>query len=60
MDDYPSVSDEVVVNPFGGNLSMRNNPETKPFMIFDQDECIFKQNVTHNVDHWSQKMGAKG
>ena len=48
VDDYPSVSDVVVDNPFGGNLSIRKDPDTKPLIIFGQDECIFKQNITHN------------
>ena len=33
VDDYPSVLDVVVDNPFGGNLSIRKDPDTKPLMI---------------------------
>ena len=29
VDDYPSVSDLVVDNPFGGNLSIRKDPDKK-------------------------------
>ena len=31
--------------PFGGDLSVRMPPGTKPLIIFGQDECIFKQCV---------------
>jgi hypothetical protein len=48
VDDYPSVSDVVVDNPFGGNLSITKEPDTKPLMIFGQGKYISKQNITHN------------
>jgi hypothetical protein len=48
VDDYPSVSNVVVDNPFGGYLSIRKDSDKKPLIIFGQDECIFKQNITHN------------
>jgi hypothetical protein len=28
---------------FGGNLSVRRDPTSKPLIVFGQDECIFKQ-----------------
>ena len=49
VDDHPDFScsswhnSELAV--FGGNLSVRKPTDTKPLIIFGQDECIFKQYV---------------
>ena len=33
---------------FGGNISLRSNPEKRPLIVFGQDECIVKQySFTH-------------
>ncbi|KAI2513547.1 hypothetical protein MHU86_687 [Fragilaria crotonensis] len=33
---------------FGGNVSVRSNPEKRPLIVFGQDECIVKQySFTH-------------
>lgn len=33
----------VISESYGGHLSVRMPPNTKPLMILGQDECIFKQ-----------------
>jgi hypothetical protein len=46
VDDYKflhSVADEMGFCAFGGYLSVRKQPGTKPLMIFGQDESVFNQ-----------------
>ncbi|KAI2499926.1 hypothetical protein MHU86_14547 [Fragilaria crotonensis] len=46
VDDYEflhSVANEMGFGAFGGNLSVRKQPGTKPLMIFGQDESVFNQ-----------------
>jgi hypothetical protein len=46
VDDFDflhSVADEMGFGAVGGNLSVRKPPNTKPLMIFGQDESVFNQ-----------------
>jgi hypothetical protein len=43
VDSHPSFHEQMNENTFGGNLSVRMPPNTKPLICFGQDECIFKQ-----------------
>ena len=43
IDDHPSFCEYKDVHPFGGNLSIRKPAESKPLIIFGQDEAIYKQ-----------------
>jgi hypothetical protein len=42
VDDVHSVC-EHNIGPFGGNVSIRSPPGSKPVIIFGQDELIFNQ-----------------
>ena len=44
--------------PYGGNLSVRKPPATKPLMIIGQDECIFKQYL-FTAGYWMMPDGTK-
>ena len=44
--------------PYGGNLSVRKPPGTKPLMIIGQDECIFKQYL-FTAGYWMMPDGTK-
>jgi hypothetical protein len=46
VDDYdflPLVAEEMGFGLYGGNLSVRMPPRSKPLMIFGQDESVFAQ-----------------
>jgi hypothetical protein len=44
VDSHPSFHEKMnATTIFGGNLSVRMPPNTKPLIGFGQDECIFKQ-----------------
>jgi hypothetical protein len=44
VDSHPSFHEKMnETTLFGGNLSVRMPPNTKPLICFGQDECIFKQ-----------------
>jgi hypothetical protein len=46
VDDYDLLHDlaeEMGFGTFGGNLSVRKPPDTKPLMIFGQDESVYSQ-----------------
>ena len=49
VDLHPSLHERMnATTMFGGNLSVRKPPNTKPLIGFGQDECIFKQYIFTN------------
>jgi hypothetical protein len=44
VDSHPTFHERMnATTPFGGNLSVRMPPNTKPLICWGQDECVFKQ-----------------
>ena len=44
---------------FGGNVSVRSNPEKRPLIVFEHDDCIVKQySLTHKSWNGPQQMTA--
>ena len=43
MDDHIDFENACKYLPYGGVLSLRKDPSSKPLMIIGQDEVIFKQ-----------------
>ena len=59
VDSHPSFQERMnATTMFGGNLSVRMPPNTKPLIGFGQDECIFKQYLFTNKA-WTTPEGQK-
>jgi hypothetical protein len=59
VDSHPSFHERMNgTTIFGGNLSVRKPPNTKPLIGFGQDECIFKQYLFTNKA-WTTPDGQK-
>jgi len=56
VDDSIAFEDFIMKTKFGGNLSVRKPPNTKPLFMFGQDECIFKQ-YTFSKKAWKGSDG---
>ena len=56
QDFLHEVADELGHGIMGGNVSMRRPPDTKPLMVFGQDECVFNQFLLSG----KQWVGAEG
>ncbi len=59
VDSHPTFHAQMnATTQFGGNLSVRMPPDTKPLICFGQDECIFKQ-FLFTGKAWSAPDGTK-
>ena len=58
VDDHILFQSKCDVLPYGGNLSVRKPPNTKPLMLLGQDECIFKQYL-FTAGYWMLPDGTK-
>ena len=58
VDDHVSFQETCSSLPYGGNLSIRKDPNLKPLMINGQDEVIFRQN-TFTGSSWTLPDGTK-
>jgi hypothetical protein len=58
VDSDPSFHATMSETIFGGNLSVRMPPNTKPLICFGQDECIFKQ-FLFTAKAWTAPDGQK-
>jgi hypothetical protein len=58
VDDHPTFQDECNSLPYGGNLSVRKDPNVKPLLIMGQDESIFKQ-YSLSKKSWSDPDGTR-
>ena len=58
VDDHILFQSRCDSLPYGGNLSVRKPPNTKPLMILGQDECIFKQYL-FTAGYWMLPDGTK-
>jgi hypothetical protein len=59
VDAHPSFHEKMnATTIFGGNLSVRMPPNTKPLIGFGQDECIFKQYL-FSSKAWTTPDGQK-
>jgi hypothetical protein len=56
QDFLHDVADELGHGIMGGNVSERRPPDTKPLMVFGQDECVFNQFLLSG----KQWVGAEG
>jgi hypothetical protein len=59
VDNYDllyDVAEEMGVGAFGGNLSVRKPPDTKPLMIFVQDKSVYNQFLLGN-HQWVRPQG---
>jgi hypothetical protein len=52
------LADQMGFGAFGGNLSVRKLPDTKPLMIFGQDESVFNQFLLSN-QQWVGPQGQR-
>ena len=57
VDDVHSVCEQNI-GPFGGNVSIRSPPGSKPVIIFGQDESIFNQ-FSHSSKQWLGPSGQR-
>ena len=58
VDDHIIFQERCSRLPYGGNLSIRKDPNVKPLMILGQDECIFKQFI-FSKGYWLLPDGTK-
>ena len=58
VDDHVDFQKACEHLPYGGNLSVRKDPNLKPLMILGQDEVIFKQFMFSN-GCWVMPDGTK-
>ena len=61
VDDYDllhGVAEEMGFGAFGGNLSVRKPPDSKPLMIFGQDESVYNQFLLGNCQ-WVGPQGQR-
>ena len=58
VDDHVSFQEACKHLPYGGHLSVRKDPNSKPLMINGQDEVIFRQN-TFTGSSWTLPDGTK-
>ena len=57
-DGHPLFQKRCSLLPYGGNLSIRKDPTSKPLIILGQDECIFKP-VIFSKGYWLLCDGTK-
>jgi hypothetical protein len=48
LDLLHEYAEELGFGAFGGNLSVRKPPDTKPLMIFGQDESVYSHFLLGN------------
>ena len=58
VDCHEKFQERCAILPFGGQLSVRKDPNKKPIMMLGQDECINKQ-FTFSPASWTLPNGKK-